>query len=86
VYFIFQGLQGGWLRDYSFRCQPVDYSNNPVAMRVRIIYIITTNGKEANIADYHMLSNGFIGIRGFHNSTVRIVQALLKLIYKANSK
>jgi hypothetical protein len=43
AYFLLQGLQAGWLRDYSYRCQPVDYSNNPLALRVRIrtIYIAT---------------------------------------------
>lgn len=25
---------GGWLKHYSLRCQPVDYSDNPVATRV----------------------------------------------------
>ncbi|XP_049954171.1 elongation of very long chain fatty acids protein AAEL008004-like [Schistocerca serialis cubense] len=29
-----EALEGGWLRDYSFRCQPVDYSNSPKALRV----------------------------------------------------
>ena len=24
----------GWARGYSFRCQPVDYSNNPLALRM----------------------------------------------------
>ena len=31
---IFQYLQSGWLRQYSFRCQPVDYTTN--GMRVSI--------------------------------------------------
>lgn len=26
---------GGWLHDYSFGCQPVDFSNSPQALRVR---------------------------------------------------
>lgn len=30
----------GWLTGYSFRCQPVDYSRSPMAMRVSVnIYI-----------------------------------------------
>ncbi|KAG7199837.1 hypothetical protein KM043_017669 [Ampulex compressa] len=34
-----RGLLAGWLRDYSFRCQPVDYSNNPKALRMaRVVY------------------------------------------------
>lgn len=32
--FIFQGLDGAWLRHYSWRCQPVDWTDNPMAMRV----------------------------------------------------
>nr|CAD7435556.1 unnamed protein product [Timema monikensis] len=27
-------LMSGWLFDYSFKCQPVDYSHNPTALRV----------------------------------------------------
>lgn len=33
-----QGLEGGWRKHYNFRCQPVDYSTNPSAMRV--IYLL----------------------------------------------
>lgn len=29
-----QCLMGGWWGEYSFRCQPVDYSENPTAIRV----------------------------------------------------
>jgi len=36
MFAVLQGLQAGWLWDYSYTCQPVDYSNNPVALRVRI--------------------------------------------------
>lgn len=32
--FYSQGLEGGWRKHYNYRCQPVDYSRNPVAMRV----------------------------------------------------
>lgn len=28
-----QALKYGWWNDYSLRCQPVDYSNNPRAIR-----------------------------------------------------
>lgn len=31
-------MVSGWWRDYSYRCQPVDYSNNPKAIRVSNIY------------------------------------------------
>lgn len=34
-YFVFpQSLVSGWGGHYSFRCQPVDYSHNPIAMRM----------------------------------------------------
>lgn len=29
-----QSMMGGWLNHYSFRCQPVDYTDNPKAIRV----------------------------------------------------
>ena len=34
TFVLLQSLAAGWLFDYSFRCQPVDYSNNPQALRV----------------------------------------------------
>ncbi|KAF4516756.1 hypothetical protein B566_EDAN004595 [Ephemera danica] len=33
-YLVWEGLQGGWLHEYDYTCQPVDYSENPVAMRM----------------------------------------------------
>lgn len=33
-----QYLMSGWWGSYSFRCQPVDYSNNPIALRVSLWY------------------------------------------------
>ncbi|CAD1480240.1 unnamed protein product, partial [Heterotrigona itama] len=32
--FLFQYLMSGWAKGYSFRCQPVDYSNNAIALRM----------------------------------------------------
>lgn len=29
----------GWWGHYDFRCQPVDYSNNPMALRVSEEYL-----------------------------------------------
>ncbi|KAK6634814.1 hypothetical protein RUM43_008349 [Polyplax serrata] len=29
-----EGLMGGWLFEYNFKCQPVDYSDNPTARRM----------------------------------------------------
>ncbi|KAL7292507.1 hypothetical protein TKK_0014082 [Trichogramma kaykai] len=34
IYLVYEGLMAGWLNDYSFKCQPVDYSDNPKAMRM----------------------------------------------------
>ncbi|CAO1439841.1 unnamed protein product [Diamesa serratosioi] len=31
---VIEGLEGGWRNNYSFRCQPVDYSTNPHALRM----------------------------------------------------
>lgn len=33
---LFQSCISGWLTNYSFRCQPVDYSRNPAALRVHL--------------------------------------------------
>lgn len=32
--FSLQYLAAGWWGRYSFKCEPVDYSNNPLAIRV----------------------------------------------------
>ncbi|XP_055597861.1 elongation of very long chain fatty acids protein AAEL008004 [Uranotaenia lowii] len=34
VYLFVEGLDGAWLRHYSWRCQPVDWSDTPPAIRV----------------------------------------------------
>lgn len=34
IYLVYEGLMSGWLYDYDYRCQPVDYSNNPLALRM----------------------------------------------------
>ncbi|KAK0166805.1 hypothetical protein PV327_004288 [Microctonus hyperodae] len=31
---MYEHLMSGWLLDYSYKCQPVDYSQNPTAMRM----------------------------------------------------
>ncbi|CAK9831892.1 Elongation of very long chain fatty acids protein [Anthophora retusa] len=33
-YLFYEGLMAGWLFDYDLYCQPVDYSDNPQAMRM----------------------------------------------------
>ncbi|XP_016845633.1 elongation of very long chain fatty acids protein AAEL008004 isoform X2 [Nasonia vitripennis] len=36
----YEGLEGAWLRHYSWKCEPVDFSNSPHALRVaRGVYI-----------------------------------------------
>lgn len=37
TYILKQGLEGGWRKHYNYRCQPVDYTRNPIAMRVSIV-------------------------------------------------
>lgn len=32
----YEAASTGWFNGYSYRCQPVDYSRSPLAMRVRI--------------------------------------------------
>ncbi|XP_076642608.1 very long chain fatty acid elongase AAEL008004 isoform X3 [Halictus rubicundus] len=34
AWLFYECLMGGWWGQYSFRCQPVDYSNNPTAIRM----------------------------------------------------
>lgn len=34
VYLVVEGLDGAWLRKYSWKCEPVDWSENENAMRV----------------------------------------------------
>lgn len=34
AWLFYECLMSGWLTEYSFRCQPIDYSNNPLAVRM----------------------------------------------------
>lgn len=34
IWLFSESVAGGWFTSYSFRCQPVDYSNNPSALRI----------------------------------------------------
>lgn len=34
MWIFYEYLMSGWAKGYSFRCQPVDYTNNPLAMRM----------------------------------------------------
>ncbi|PNF32667.1 hypothetical protein B7P43_G13121 [Cryptotermes secundus] len=40
IFLFYEGLDAAWLRDYSWKCEPVDFSTTPEAMRVaRDVYI-----------------------------------------------
>lgn len=39
IFGMFQHLMSGWFWDYSYKCQPVDYSSEKKAMRVNIFFI-----------------------------------------------
>lgn len=39
----FQICMSGWATGYSYRCQPVDYSDNPMAMRVSCVNYYARN-------------------------------------------
>nr|KAF7433890.1 hypothetical protein H0235_002081 [Vespula pensylvanica] len=34
AWLFYECLMGGWWGHYSFRCQPVDYSNSPTAIKI----------------------------------------------------
>lgn len=34
MYLFYEGLNSGWLTEYNIHCQPIDYSDNPVAIRM----------------------------------------------------
>ncbi|KAK9731272.1 GNS1/SUR4 family [Popillia japonica] len=34
VFIVYEHMEGGWRENYSFACQPIDYSNTPTAVRI----------------------------------------------------
>ncbi|XP_048505417.1 elongation of very long chain fatty acids protein-like [Athalia rosae] len=34
MYLVYEGLMAGWLNEYSYTCQPIDFSESPSAMRM----------------------------------------------------
>lgn len=52
---------GGWLNHYSLRCQPVDYTDNPVALRVSDETMLVGSSPEAfarqQLTFHHMYIN-----------------------------
>nr|CAD7201359.1 unnamed protein product [Timema douglasi] len=47
-------LASGWAGHYSFRCQPVDYSNNPMALRLFFIL----RKKNTQVSNLHVIHHG----------------------------
>ena len=48
--FYFQIAMSGWANSYSYRCQPVDYTDNPLAIRVSCVHDYpSTNPSEFSI-------------------------------------
>ncbi|KAK9731279.1 GNS1/SUR4 family [Popillia japonica] len=43
IFLFHEGLAGGWLHDYNFSCQPVDYSMNPTAIRVSYLNVYSNS-------------------------------------------
>jgi len=40
LYLVYEGLMAGWLYEYNFICQPVDYSYKPSSVRVSLKHVI----------------------------------------------
>lgn len=65
IYMFSEGLLAGWWNDYSFKCQPVDYSDNPKALRVSIYFWNAWEGKWwkcelwSNLISLELVSNRF---------------------------
>lgn len=36
TWLFYEGLDGAWLKNYNWKCEPVDYSYSPDALRVRM--------------------------------------------------
>lgn len=36
IYLVYEGLEAGWRKYYSFTCQPVDYTDDPLSVRVSL--------------------------------------------------
>jgi hypothetical protein len=51
TWLFYEICMSGWATGYSYRCQPVDYSDNPMAMRVSCVnyYVLET----PSLTPYH---------------------------------
>ena len=38
IWLFYEGLDGAWLKKYSWKCEPVDFSNSPEALRVIYLF------------------------------------------------
>lgn len=58
VLLVYEGLQGGWGHNYSFACQPIDFSEDPRAKRVSNHVIF--NLIQFNLKLYYIMSVLFV--------------------------
>ncbi|XP_055321858.1 elongation of very long chain fatty acids protein 7-like [Sitodiplosis mosellana] len=80
VVLVVEGLEGGWRKHYNYSCQPVDYSRNPVAMRMaravwlyymcKITELLDTvffvlRKKQSQITGLHMYHHTLMPVCGF---------------------
>ncbi|KAK0081258.1 hypothetical protein PV326_007777 [Microctonus aethiopoides] len=54
TWIFYESLMGGWWGHYSFRCQPVDYSDNPIA--IRIFFVLRK--KNNHVSTLHVIHHG----------------------------
>ncbi|KAL0121623.1 hypothetical protein PUN28_006854 [Cardiocondyla obscurior] len=54
AWLFYECLMGGWWDQYSFRCQPVDYSNSPTA--IRIFFVLRK--KNNHVSTLHVIHHG----------------------------
>ncbi len=56
--FYFQIAMSGWANSYSYRCQPVDYTDNPLAIRVSCVHeiILQHTFSIAHVHVFHHIS------------------------------
>ncbi|KAK0166820.1 hypothetical protein PV327_004303 [Microctonus hyperodae] len=77
TWLFYGGLKNGWWNDYSFKCQPVDYSNNPKAMGMAEVswwyymskfteffdtFLFVLRKKNDHISTLHVIHHGIMPI------------------------
>jgi len=65
----------GWLLDYSYKCQPVDYSHNPTALRVCITTVIIVDARDSIVPIYYnnMIPTILLLFLSFYNGQRRVI-------------